>query len=685
MTIEERLALDRQNIALDPLNINTFVNYDRWASKIIEICDNFIDNVNIHYTKTSKCQNFTTTLNGEDYIIIDENHIYMMCRYASIVFQIAYAKQYLTGKEKEDLIQNAKCQLDVLYIRYEATFYIYSDNAALFLKNSLEFLQSQEGIETIASQHIDFDRIFCGPNSEEMLYHLEIVNEMNYMMIVLHEVCHCALKNNPNFYSNIIDHLTQFIIEEINILDPELDENKIEIYQRIIQSKSSLEEIACDHFAVTHLLEIFNDYYGDKKLIMLLFNTSWAIMDYNQKVLNVMREMNSLLALFDSQHSKKDEYIKMMTEPILSCQYEYIARQAIINELRLELDLKIFPTKDDYIPELDDSIRKYNSAASELFKYASDFTSMDYINKFFQTISHLEEIKNDPSMRQSFIRLFQWDLSLFSNYDGINVEKICQFNELDFSAYIHTLCSIIYSFNDGILVSKENYFTRFIPDVFLITESGMVANVPIYTDGILTNEIIHDITELAWICANNKMPATLRIFINCKVDDNVKDKLLTDFYIETYDLPKIISIGKTLDITYKRLDMAKDSNSISKYRNNKITFETIDDFIKVIYRFDSRMTIYGVNQDQIFFKINAVKIKKSEKYNVLYFVNSESYDEQYDVSDFQTMFNENDYSDFYLIFIVELNDGQITKYIPNGEISCDISGLEFRLHMIPVE
>jgi len=682
MTIEERLALDRQYLALDPLNVNTFINYDRWAPKIKEICEQYVAGINIHYTRTSKCQTFSTTLKNDDYIIIDENHIYMMCRYASIVFQIAYAEQHLSGKKKEELIQNAMHQLDVMYIRYEATFFIYSDNTSLFFLNALEFLSAQEGIENKASENIDFDRIFCGPNSQEMRNHLDIVNEMIYMMIVLHEICHCAFKNNSTFLEKYTNHISQFLIDRINRLDPEIDDKMIHIFKEVLKSKRSLEEIACDHFALTHLIEIFGEVYSDKKLIMTLFNSVFAIMDYNQKILNVMREMNSLLALFDVQSDTKEEYLKMMAKPIMDSQYEYIARQDAINELKFAIDLTIFPTKEAYIPELDDAVRKYNSAAGTLFEYASDFTSMDYLNNFFQTISYLENTERDPSMRESFISLFQWDLSLFSYDDNVKVDKVIYFDKLTFEAYVHCICWILDSYDgEGLIFSKENFYTKLIPDIFFFKENKCIANVPVYTDGNLTDVIIDDIKELALICFTNKLPAYLRVYINCFVEENIKEKLLKDFGVEIFDFPKIQSIAKTLDITKDRLEKAKSSIGVSKNKNLNDQFENIDDLKTNIKRYDSRMLIYGVDDSQTYYTVNAIEYNESPEGKFIYFIHSESIDNNHEVFELQTILDQNDFTDFNLIFIVENDNKTYNYYIPIGEISCDIENLEFRLHL----
>ncbi|MDL2320196.1 hypothetical protein LJC45_03585 [Alistipes sp. OttesenSCG-928-B03] len=682
MTLEEKLALNRKILVLDPLNNHQFVDYDFWAKIISQYCKEYTDDtVSIHFTHTSKCQTFRTKHQNKEYIVIDENHIYLLCRYAAMVLQIAYANNRLEGQERDDLIENAKKHLDVLYNRYEATFFIYSDSAALIWAQSLEFIAAQDAVENLGKEHLDFNRLLNGEGAETYNEHLKIITDILYLWVVLHEVAHCAFKKNPDYLVQVKGAVKETMQRHVSSLDPETEQQKIQLIHEVLASESSVEEMACDHFAIDNLMYLLQQKYKDPKLVLMMFNAAWAIMDYDQQMLNVMRGMNSLLSLYNPERDSRNEYVDMIRGNIRSFQIEHIVRQEYVSKLRFSWDAEIFPSKDEYVPELESMVRSYNSAATDLREYASDFTSGHYLSNFFGFADSVDG--KDSSAKESMISLFQWDLDIYSDLKDISAGEIANLDEKHFRGYVKHFCSITHSLGGNmVLGSSEKLYSRLVTDVISMEDGGFYSDVAVYTEGSYSDNILDDLYAYNYMITHSKLPTKLRAFVNCPFEQEVIDKLREEKDIQVIDINGIRELTKTIRITFADVENATTGIQQHKYKELNNSFDTTEAFVNLLTRYDPRMAIYGKDIDTgEQYALSTVYDHENEDAKFLIFLKEKDNDDPWRTFALRNAIIEEKFESHYMCFEVEEEDDAVIQYGLTGDLSCDIDSLRMFLHI----
>ena len=556
MNIKERLKLDyRETITLDPSNHNDFIDYDFWEPTIEKICQTILkEDVTFYYTKTSKYQCLQTTTTGKKYIVIDDNFIYILGRFSSIAAQIWYAKLSLSDRKKtEKFIQNAYAQYDVLLSRIEAVNYVFGNKTDAFIMHNIEFIQSEDASENYDKRLLDEYRKLIGPDADIYNIDLNTVIEMQYIWVVVHEIAHCYFEENKTTKEQMLAPIKTFASEQIKShQNTNSKENQflIESLNKLLEAgNGSLEEVACDAFSLHYVIEIFTQKLNDKKLALVLTRVAFALMDFNLRIVNVIRAMSDELVMYNPSTDLKEDISKKVKRDTKRLQEEYYARFKYIDYcLRIE-DGKVFRSEADIDKDLDSFLSVYISTAEELMTYGMDYTSMSYLNNFFEIASvffNSKKPSKSKELRKNVKELFQWTDEGYPLNKSIIADEIELLNKEEFEGYIDFLCFKKYSIEGKMtrttsLQDPELYFQS-----FSISEAGATyGNIALYTNGSLTESHINGIIELANRSNFNSPDLRMRIFTNCIVDNEIKNFLREKIS------------GKIIDIQMLKTDLIK--------------------------------------------------------------------------------------------------------------------------------
>jgi hypothetical protein len=404
MTFEEKLALN-QKMILDPLYCYPFVEPTEWEDVIKSVCLHYVKSeISLHVINSSKCQSYSATYDDRSHIVIDYNHIYLLCRYAATVLQLAYAEKELDEPDKAELKQNVCDELDILLLRYEAIPFVYS-NTPGFIPSTLEFCRCMDIIDK-RSRFLNEDLLLTGSKSEEYNSDLSVICDMLFMWVVLHEIAHVTYKHDVDFLDKQKDNVRK-VLSDVFFKNEEQPQIK-QFIEKVIGSDKSLEEIACDDFAINLLMQIFGQKLGDDKISFIFFDVAWTLMDYGQRVFRLMAHVNSELAMFNPEKQTVKQCHESLAKTSLEIQIEFEVRQWYIRWLHQYFDHQLFPTKDDYLPELETRLDPYRSAAKTLFDYSIDYTGSSYLDSFFENYKGKKGFEKYSEEKEQFMRLFQW-------------------------------------------------------------------------------------------------------------------------------------------------------------------------------------------------------------------------------------------------------------------------------------
>jgi|GEM_PF-4309729 len=552
MNIKDRLKLDyREIITLDPLNHNDFIDYDFWEPTIKRVCQIILKkDVTFHYTKTSKYQCLQTTTNGEKYIVIDDNFIYILGRFSSIAAQIWYAETNLSDKKKtEKFIRNAYAQYDVLLSRIEAVNYVFCNKTDAFIMHNLEFTQSEEESENYDKKLLDENRELIGSDADIYKDYLNTIIEMQYIWIVVHEIAHCYFEENKDTKEQILSPIRTFAARQIKSYQSENSEEHlflIESLKKLLEpGNSSLEEIACDAFSLQYVIEIFTQKLNDKKLALVLTRVAFALMDFNLRIVNIVRAMSDELVMYNPSTDSKEDIIEKLNRDTRKIQEEYYARIEYIDFCLKDEDGKVFKSEADCNKDLDSFLMAYISAARGLMTYGMDYTSMGYLNNFFKSASIFFNSKNtnkSQELRKNVKELFQWTDEGYYLNKGITADEIELLNKEEFEGYIDFLCYKKYSIDGKMTRTTSPQNPKLYFQSFDITKVGTTyGNIALYTNGSLTESHINEIIELANRSNFNSPDRRIRIFTNCIVDNEIKNLLKEEISTELIDIQMLKS------------------------------------------------------------------------------------------------------------------------------------------------
>lgn len=393
MTIEERLKLEpRVFVVFDPLEILRFVDYELWEPTINNCVKLLLKNpVKILHVATSKCQSCKINLAGERHVVIDENFLYLLNKFSAIVTQICYANLECKNEVlRKELIRHAYAQYDIMLLRYEAIHYIFADKANQFFSHHLEFLSKYEECEKYDKTILNEDRQLIGKNSEYYNNILQIIVEMQYMWVVLHELAHCYFEDYPERKKELYDDICDFSKKSIDFYKQQnTDVHDFSIYslESVFENNNNIEEIACDYIAIDIIIKIFSEKLQSPKKAYTIYCAAWAYLDYNLSLLNVMSEMNSNLLWYGNDMDGKDKnWIKnTIQEKTKELQRKYHARTLYIGHVKSMLDREIFKEITDEDKDFDEFILDFINSGKELYeKVGLDYTSGNYLSEFFR-------------------------------------------------------------------------------------------------------------------------------------------------------------------------------------------------------------------------------------------------------------------------------------------------------------